>query len=165
MSTTASDATRTTTNSGTGTSTGSGTTAGSSGTSGVTDRAREKAGSAYSAARDRTSNAYSSARDTARTATQRTSDRIDSNPVAALIGGLALGGLVAWLLPKTQRETEALGSVGEKITDTARQAAQTAFDAGKQQVAEIKDNAATKVGQAVIDAVSTATTGNGNQEQ
>ena len=150
MSTTAADATKTTTT----TNSGTGTTGGSSG---VTDRVREKASSAYSAARDRTSNVYGSARETASRATQRTSERIDSNPVAALIGGLALGGLVAWLLPKTQRETQALGEVGTKITDTARQAAQTALDAGKQQVNEIKENAATKVGQAVMDAVSSAT--------
>jgi ElaB/YqjD/DUF883 family membrane-anchored ribosome-binding protein len=154
MSTTAADATTTSTNSG----------ANADGGTGVTDKVREKASTAYSAARERTSNVYDTARDTASRATQRTSERIDTNPVAALIGGIALGGLVAWLLPKTQRETEALGSVGSKITDSAKQAAQTAFDAGKQQVNEIKENAATKVGQAVMDAVSSAATGSGDQE-
>jgi ElaB/YqjD/DUF883 family membrane-anchored ribosome-binding protein len=160
MSTTAPD-TKTTTNTGTNTGTSTGTD-----TDGVTGRVREKAGAAYSSARERTSSAYEAARETASRTTQRTTERIDSNPVAALVGGLALGGLVAWLLPKTQRETEALGTVGTKITDTARQAAQTALDAGKQQVNEIKDNAATKVGQAVMDAVSSATTssGSGNQQ-
>jgi ElaB/YqjD/DUF883 family membrane-anchored ribosome-binding protein len=155
MSTTAADATTNTTTNG-GTDTGG---------AGVTDRVREKASSAYSAARERTGDAYGSARETASRATQRTAERIDTNPVAALIGGLALGGLVAWLLPKSERETQALGDVGTKITDTARQAAQTAIDAGKQQVNEIKENAATKVGQAVMDAVSSATgTGTSSQQ-
>lgn len=160
MSTTATDATTRTTQ----TTTNSGTDTGEGGTSGVTGRVREKASSAYSSARERTSAAYDSARETASRATQRTSDRIETNPVAALVGGLALGGIVAWLLPKTERETQALGGVGTKLTDTAKQAAQTAFDAGKQQVNEIKDNAATKVGQAVMDAVSSTTGGSGKQQ-
>jgi uncharacterized membrane protein len=84
--------------------------------------------------------------------------------VAAVIGGIALGGLVAYLLPNTRRETETLGNVGTKLTDTARQAAQTAVDAGKQQVNEIKETAATKVGQAVMEAVSSATTGGSTQQ-
>lgn len=130
-------------------------------TSGVTGRARDAAGAAsrkaadaYSSARERTSAAYGSARETASRAGQRTSERIDSNPVAALVGGLALGGVVAWLLPKTQRETEALGSVGSKITDSAKQAAQSAMDAGRQQVNEIKETAASSIGHAVMEAVS-----------
>jgi ElaB/YqjD/DUF883 family membrane-anchored ribosome-binding protein len=157
MSTTAADATSSTTNSGAETNDG--------GTSGITGRAREKASSAYSAARERTSSVYASARETARAATERTSKRIDTNPVAAVVGGLALGGILAWVLPKTQRETEALSGVGHKITDTAKQAAQTALDAGKQQVAEIKENAATKVGQAVMDAVSSAASSGGGEQQ
>jgi hypothetical protein len=166
MSTTATDATKTTTSS-SGTDTGHST----NGRSGVTGRVRGAAGTAstraadaYSTARERTSSAFGSARETASRATQRTSERIESNPVGAIIGGLALGGILAWVLPKTQRETQALGEVGHKLTDTARQAAQTAFDAGKQQVNEIKESAATKVGQAVIDAVSSAGTGSTNQQ-
>jgi hypothetical protein len=128
---------------------------------------RTRASDAYSAALDRTSSAFSGVRDSAGQVGQRTSQRIESSPVAALIGGVALGGLVAWLLPNTRRETEALGTVGTKITDTARTAAQTAMDAGKQQVAEIKETAANKVGHAVMEAVSSATSssGGGTQQQ
>jgi len=126
---------------------------------------RTRAADAYSAARERTSSVYSGVRERAGQAGQRTTQRIESNPVAAIIGGVALGGLVAWLLPNTRKETETLGTVGTKITDTARQAAQTAVDAGKQQVAEIKETAATKVGQAVMEAVSSATTGSGGGSQ
>jgi ElaB/YqjD/DUF883 family membrane-anchored ribosome-binding protein len=125
---------------------------------------RERAAEAYSAARERTSSAYSDARDRVGNVGQRTADTLQSNPVAAVIGGIALGGLVAYLLPNTRRETETLGNVGTKLTDTARQAAQTAVDAGKQQVNEIKETAATKVGQAVMEAVSSATTGGSTQQ-
>jgi ElaB/YqjD/DUF883 family membrane-anchored ribosome-binding protein len=129
--------------------------------SGVTGKTREaasaasrRAADAYSAARERTSSAYGSARETASRAGERASQRIDSNPVAAIVGGIAIGGVIAWLLPKTQRETEALGAVGSKITDTARQAAQTAMDAGREQVNEIKETAASNIGHAVMAAVS-----------
>jgi ElaB/YqjD/DUF883 family membrane-anchored ribosome-binding protein len=154
MSTTATDAT-TTTNKGTGSE-------GSS--SGVTERVRGAAGSAYSAARERTASAFSSAKETASRTSERATQRVETNPVAAIVGGLALGGILAWVLPKTQREAEMLGGVGHKITDTAKQAAQTAMDAGRQQVNEIKETAASSIGHAVIDAVSSST-GSGQQNQ
>ena len=157
MSTTATD---TSTNSGTGnTNSQSGKSTGTRGSGGTTSN---RAADAYSAARERTSAAFSSAKETARSASQRTSQRIETNPVSAIVGGLALGGILAWVLPKTQRETEALGSVGHKLTDTAKQAAQSAMDAGRQQVNEIKETAASNIGHAVMEAVST-TTGSGQQ--
>ena len=68
--------------------------------------ARSKASDAYYAARERTSSAYGSARESASRARQRTSDGIDANPVAALVGGLVLGGLFAPGLPENPREGE-----------------------------------------------------------
>ena len=156
MSTTATD-TSTTTNSGTG-----GTQGGKSKTGGGAGAVSSRAADAYSAARERTSAALSSAKQTASRAGERTSQRIETNPVSAIVGGLALGGILAWVLPKTQRETEALSGVGQKLTDTAKQAAQTAMDAGRQQVNEIKETAASNIGHAVMEAVS-PTTGSGQQ--
>ena len=157
MSTTATD-TSTTTNSGAG-----GTQSDKSKTGGGgTGTASSRAADAYSAARERTSAAFSSAKQTASRAGERTSQRIETNPVSAIVGGLALGGILAWVLPKTQRETEALSGVGQKLTDTAKQAAQSAMDAGRQQVNEIKETAASNIGHAVMEAVST-TTGSGQQ--
>lgn len=157
MSTTATE-TSTTTNSGTGGSQGGKST----GTGGGTGTASNRAADAYSAARERTSAAFSSAKESASRAGQRTSQRIETNPVSAIVGGLALGGILAWVLPKTQRETEALSGVGQRLTDTAKQAAQSAMDAGRQQVNEIKETAASNIGHAVMEAVST-TTGSGQQ--
>ena len=157
MSTTATD-TSTTTTSGTG-----GTQGGkSTGARGAAGAVSSRAADAYSAARERTSAALSSAKETANRAGQRTSQRVETNPVSAIVGGLALGGILAWVLPKTQRETEALSGVGQKLTDTAKQAAQTAMDAGRQQVNEIKETAASNIGHAVMEAVS-STTGTGQQ--
>lgn len=94
------------------------------------ESARERTAAAYATARERAGNAYE-------TAGRRTSEGIDSNPVAAVVGGLAIGALVAALLPRTSREDEMLGSVGRKITDSAREAANAAKEAGKGQLDEL----------------------------
>ncbi|WP_106639273.1 hypothetical protein [Allosphingosinicella vermicomposti] len=105
--------------------------------SSAADNARNRASDAYRAARERTGSAYSSARSRASSATQRTSDAISANPVAAVVGGLAIGAVVAALLPKTQREVQALGATGARLTDKAREAAKSATDAGREKLDEL----------------------------
>ncbi|HYG46549.1 MAG TPA: hypothetical protein VD846_01275 [Allosphingosinicella sp.] len=94
------------------------------------ESARERTAAAYAAARERAGSAYE-------TAGRRTSEGIDSNPVAAVVGGLAIGAIVAALLPRTSREDELLGSAGRRITDSAREAARAAREAGRQQLDEL----------------------------
>ena len=105
--------------------------------------ARTRAADAYETARQRTSDAYSAARETASTAGRRTAEEIDANPIAALIGGLAIGAVAAALLPKTRREEDLFGSVGQRINDTARDAARAARDAGRDKLDELGLNAET----------------------
>lgn len=102
--------------------------------------AKSTASEAVSSARDRASDLANSARDTASVARQKTSDGIDASPVAALIGGLALGALAAAVLPRTRKEDEMLGGIGEKINDSARTAAQAAKDAGRDKLDELGIN-------------------------
>jgi ElaB/YqjD/DUF883 family membrane-anchored ribosome-binding protein len=128
--------TSTTTNSGTESSGGGRLSAATERVRDTASAARTRAADAYSAARERTSSAYSTARDSASRATQRTAESINSNPEAAILGGLALGAVLAALLPKTQRESEAFGQVGRRITDTAREAARAAREAGLGQLEE-----------------------------
>ena len=141
MSTT--DPSASTTNSGTG-STGDS----DSGDAGRLGAARQSAADAYETARERTSSAYQAAREaaggavqtareTARTAGRRTADGVDANPVAAVVGGLALGVIAGALLPKTRQEEKVLGTAGRKVTDTARQAIEAAKEAGRQQIDEL----------------------------
>ncbi|HEX8126304.1 MAG TPA: hypothetical protein VF548_12040 [Allosphingosinicella sp.] len=94
------------------------------------ESARERTAAAYATARERAGSAYE-------TAGRKTSQSIDSNPVAAVVGGLAIGAIVAALLPRTEREEELLGPVGRKITDSARQAANAAKEAGRGQLDEL----------------------------
>jgi hypothetical protein len=94
------------------------------------ESARERTAAAYATARERAGSAYD-------TAGRKTIQGIESNPVAAVVGGLAIGAIVAALLPRTSREDEMLGSVGRKINDTAREAANAAKEAGRGQLDEL----------------------------
>ena len=94
------------------------------------ESARERTAAAYATARERAGSAYE-------TAGRKASQGIDSNPVAAVVGGLAIGAIVAALLPRTSREEELLGGVGRKIADTARDAANAAKEAGRGQLDEL----------------------------
>ena len=89
------------------------------------------------AARERTATAYEEARASARSAGKRTLEGIEANPVAAVVGGLALGAIAAALLPKTRREEELLGDVGRRLNETARDAAKTATERGREQIVDL----------------------------
>jgi len=102
-------------------------------------------------------------RERAADAGRRAGEEIEAYPMAAVAGGLALGALVAAVLPRTEREAELLGSVGTRINDAARDATRSAVDAGRAQVEEITENAATRVGEAVIGAVASATGASGDK--
>ena len=124
-------------------STNSRGTGGSStgGDGGTLASVRQSAADAYQTARERTSAAYASARETAASAGRRTADGIDGNPMAALVGGLALGAIAGALLPIARQERQLFGNVGRRINDTARQAALAARDAGKEQLDGFTDQA------------------------
>jgi ElaB/YqjD/DUF883 family membrane-anchored ribosome-binding protein len=114
---------------------------------------RARAADVLESARERTASAYETARDRASAVTRQASEQMSVYPVAAVVGGFALGALIATLLPRTEREEKLLGKAGRRITDAARDAANKGFDAGKSQLEEIRAKAAQKVGEAVSDAV------------
>jgi hypothetical protein len=113
-----------------------------------------RAAEAYRSARERTYSAYETARDRASGVTRQAADQIAVYPVGAVIGGLAMGALIGFLLPATRREEEWLAPTGRKITGAAREAAQRGIDAGKEQIGEIRNRATQKVGEAVVEAVT-----------
>lgn len=65
------------------------------------------------------------------------SARIDSTPLVALAGGLALGAIFASLLPQTEREAELLEPVGSKVTDAGRASLDKVREAGRAKVDEL----------------------------
>lgn len=118
------------------------------------ETSRNRAAEAYQSARQRTASAYESARGRAAEVTRSASDQIAVYPVGAVIGGLAIGALLGFLVPSTRREEELLAPTGRRITGAAREAAQRGLDAGKEQVDQIRSRATQKVGEAVVEAVT-----------
>ena len=98
---------------------------------------RDRAGDAYDDARERAVEAYDEARLAARRAGRSASNQVGDAPLIALGGGLALGALIAALLPTSRRERELLGPVTDRIKDTATSAAQAARDAGTARLDEL----------------------------
>ncbi len=98
---------------------------------------RDRANEAYEGARERAIEAYEDARERAAAARDRAGKSIGDAPLLALGGGLALGALIAAVLPKTRAEEKLLGPVGGRITDTARTAAEAAREAGREKLAEL----------------------------
>ena len=108
--------------------------------------------------RERAIEAFDSARDSASAARARTRDGIGEAPLIALGGGLALGAILAALLPKTQTEARLLGPVGGRITGGARAAAEAAKEAGREKLAElnITRDAGTSAMQSLIKGIGEA---------
>ena len=98
---------------------------------------RDRATEAYDEARERAIEAYDGARERAADAGVKARDGIGQAPLIALGGGLALGALLAALLPKTRTEDKLLGPYGEKITGGARAAADAAREAGREKLTEL----------------------------
>jgi hypothetical protein len=118
-----------------------------------------RAAGVFETARERTASAYETARDRAGAVTRQATEQMSVYPVAAVVGGFAVGALIATLLPRTQSEEKLLGKAGRRLTGAAREAAQKGFDAGKGQIEEIRAKAAQKVGEAVSDAVADVVAG------
>ena len=92
----------------------------------------------------------------AKAATRKVADSVETFPVAALVGGLAVGAVLGALLPRTKQEEELLGSIGGAINDRARDAALAARDAGQAKLGELgisTDAAGKQVGK-LIDSIA-----------
>jgi len=120
---------------------------------------RGRAADALEAARERTVSAYEAARSRASNVTRQANDQLSIYPVGAVIGGFAIGALLAAVLPRTPGEDRLLGKTGKKIAGAAKDAAQRGLDAGKEQIGQIRERAAQRVGEAVGDAVADAVAG------
>ena len=122
---------------------------------------RDRAGDVYDSARTAAVDAYDAAREKAAQAKARTSDGIDEAPLVALAGGLAVGVLLAALLPRTDREAKLLGPIGERITGSARDAVDAAKEAGREKLNELNltRDAGTSALEQIIRGVSDAALG------
>ena len=129
------------------------------GTPGAYGKAGERLSAAYSTSIDKAAGAIDTARQRAADAARRTADGIEQNPVAALMGGLALGAIVGAMLPGTRKEAELLGPLGGKVGDAAKTAAQAARETGLDKLDEFglsRDNVREKVSKIFDDALKVA---------
>lgn len=85
---------------------------------------RDRAADAYDGARDKAIDAYDTARDSAAT-------NIAGAPFAALGAGLAVGALLAALLPKSKVEDRVLGPVTDRVGTAGKAALDAAKIAGR----------------------------------
>lgn len=125
-----------------------------------------RAAEAATVAREKAAEARAVARERARTAATKTRSGVENNPIVALAGGLAIGAIAAFLLPRTEREDRVAGNVGKKVRDTAANAAKAARSTGKDQLDALGLNADTardqvkdlvgKLAKAVTSAASAA---------
>ena len=96
--------------------------------------AREKAADAYEKGREAAARGVQQSRDYAHKAAEITSQGIDKNPLAIVLGGVAIGAIVGALLPRTERETKLMGKTGKKLNKKAKEMAKAAKSAGKEKV-------------------------------
>ena len=102
--------------------------------------------------------ALDTTRETAREAARRAAEGIEANPLAVLVGGVALGVLAGAVVPRTEQEGKLLGPIGKRLNDTASGAAQAARDAGKAELDSLglnKEAARDQVGK-LLDGVAKA---------
>jgi len=90
-----------------------------------------------SGVRQRVIEAYDGALDNVAGAGRKANDAIDEAPLIALAGGLALGAILAALLPRSESEARMLRPVGNKLSGSARAAVAAAKDAGTSRLAEL----------------------------
>lgn len=79
---------------------------------------------------DRLDDAKHSATDAAK----RTADALESNPLAIVAGGIAIGALAGALIPRSAKEKELLAPVGRNLNERARGAFQAAREAGNSEL-------------------------------
>lgn len=103
-------------------------------TSKTSAAAREKAAEAYEKGREAATRSVKQSREYAHKAVEKTSSGIDKNPLAIVLGGIAIGAIVGALLPRTERETRLMGKTGKKLNKKAKEMAKAAKSAGKDKV-------------------------------
>jgi hypothetical protein len=94
-------------------------------------------GSEDRALRQRAIDAYDSALGGASTAGRRAGDALGEAPLVALGAGIAVGAILAALIPTSRRERDLLGPYADRVSGVARDAAEAARQAGSDKLREL----------------------------
>ena len=65
------------------------------------------------------------------------SSQVAANPLIALVGGIAVGAVIAALLPQTTRESDLLKPAGDRLNEAGRTVAEKAREASKAKVDQL----------------------------
>ncbi len=103
--------------------------------------AKQKAAEATRTAKAKAESAAATARIKAKKAADSSKKGLDHNPLGVVMGGLAVGAIVAALLPRTKREDDLAGNVGRTVRSTATKAAKNARETAKEQLDALGVNA------------------------
>lgn len=98
---------------------------------------RNRGGETRGSARERAITAYDEARDRVRSAGRSAGGQLGDAPLVTLGGGLALGALVAALLPVGRREREFVAPLAGRVKDSASAAVSAAREAGEARLDEL----------------------------
>lgn len=101
---------------------------------------RDKAAHAYEVARTKAGEAVAASQEAARGAAERTAATVEGNPLGMLVGGIALGAIIAALIPRGERERTLLAPLGETIRAAALAAFAAAKDAGRSELDQLGIN-------------------------
>ncbi len=117
--------------------------------------ARETAAQVLHDARDKAGEAFETTKATAKDTAARAARGVEDNPLAIVVGGLAVGALAGALIPRSAKEKQLLAPVGKRLGETARQAFAAAKDAGRQELdqAGLTPSAAKDRGREILDNV------------
>ena len=112
----------------------------------------------YDSLREQASSALEAARDAAASASDKAAKQIADNPLAALIGGIALGAVAGVLIPRTKAEVEALSglALGDRLSEAAKAAAVAARSTGKESLGDFVLNRETSMNDAVAKIIEAA---------
>lgn len=83
------------------------------------------------------SDAVETTREKTRELAHQTAHAAETNPLAIVAGGLALGALVGAIVPRSQKERELLAPVGKRLGATALAAVAAARESGKSELQNI----------------------------
>jgi ElaB/YqjD/DUF883 family membrane-anchored ribosome-binding protein len=96
--------------------------------------AREQAAKAYEAGREAAARGVNTSKKIAHKAVDKTTAGFDKNPLAIVLGGLAIGAIAGALIPQLKGEEKVLGKTGKKLNKKAKKVAEAAKAAGKDKV-------------------------------
>lgn len=92
-------------------------------------------------------------------ATAKQQPQAETNPLALVAGGIALGVVLGALIPRPQKEKELLAPVGKRLAEGATAAAAAARDAGRAEIDAIippRDAAKDQIGKIIGSALTAA---------